>query len=212
MEGIEVKQSRVAAWSKTKARGLWLKGGYKIKRGMIIGVYGMMNEDIHEYKVNAHFEGMGIIRAVQNLIGPCEILTDYGDEYDWDEVKEVVYKSLKKELASREKWINNMKAGTMKEARKGNGLEKYMARIVDGELEQEELHSTTLAMGEEESIEWMLTSGAQIEWYFFGNYGGTRNEYRNKDLHRENQRTSGEKRYAQKWLEEETIVVTSLYY
>ena len=89
---IEVKQSRVAAWSKTKARGLWLKGGYKIKRGMIIGVYGgkitngvgpyvlqleyddgqkfrvdteggedgaivygMMNEDIHEYEVNAHF-------------------------------------------------------------------------------------------------------------------------------------------------------------
>ena len=112
MEGIEVKQSRVAAWSKTKARGLWLKRGYKIKRGMIIGVYGgkitkgvgpyvlqleyddgqkfrvdteggedgprvygMMNEDIHDYEVNAHFEGMGMIRAVQNLIGPCEIFT-----------------------------------------------------------------------------------------------------------------------------------------
>ena len=39
-EGIEVKQSRVAAWSKMKARGLWLKKGFKIKRGMIIGVYG----------------------------------------------------------------------------------------------------------------------------------------------------------------------------
>ena len=39
-EGIEVKMSRVAAWSKSKARGLWLRKGYKIKRGMIIGVYG----------------------------------------------------------------------------------------------------------------------------------------------------------------------------
>ena len=104
-----------------------------------------------------------------------------------------------------EEWIKMMKANTMKEARKGNGLEKYMARVIDGELEPEELHSTTLTMGEEESIEWMLTSGAQIEWYFFGNYNWVRNEYKNVDLHRENQRTSGEEKYAQKWLEVDTI-------
>ena len=39
----------------------------------------------------------------------------------------------------------------------------------------------------------------------FGNYGGVRNEHKNIDLHRENQRTSGEKKYLQKWLKEDTI-------
>ena len=183
-EGIEVKMSRVAAWSKTKARGLWLKKGYKIKRGMIIGVYGgritkgvgpyvlqlayedgqkfrvdteggedgarvygMINEDIHDGETNAYLEDFGIIRAIQNMIGPCEILTDYGDEYDWDEVKGIVYKALKEELAVKEDWVARMKANNIKEARKGNGLEKYMARIIDGDLEPEELHSTTVGEG-----------------------------------------------------------------
>ena len=44
-----------------------------------------------------------------------------------------------------------------------------------------------------------------MEWYFFGNYGGVKNEYKNREIQRVNKRTSGEKRWAQQWLEEDTI-------
>ena len=40
IEGLEVRESKVAAWSKMKVRGLFIKKGYKIKKGMVIGVYG----------------------------------------------------------------------------------------------------------------------------------------------------------------------------
>ena len=33
IEGLEVRESRVAAWSKMKVRGLFIKKGYKIKKG-----------------------------------------------------------------------------------------------------------------------------------------------------------------------------------
>ena len=60
---------------------------------------------------------MGLIRIVQNLIGPTEILTDYGSEYDWDELKWIGYKALKEEMGWMEGWVNELKATSMKEAR-----------------------------------------------------------------------------------------------
>ena len=241
LEGLEVRESRVAAWSKMKVRGLWLKKGYKVKRGMVIGVYGgkitigvglyvlqleyedgqkfrvdaeeaegktgifgMINEDIHNREINAHFEEMGLIRIVKNLIGPTEILTDYGPEYDWDELKWIGYKALKEEMGWMEEWVNELKARNMKEARKGCRLEKHMARIIDGEVEAEELHSTKQKEGRK-SLETFLTSGEEMEWYFFGNFGGERKKYENVDIGRVDKRVSGLKRYAQRWLEEDVI-------
>jgi GNAT superfamily N-acetyltransferase len=242
MEGLEVRERRVAAMSKMKVRGLYLKKGYKIKKGMVIGVYGgkltigigayvlqleyeeggqfrvdtegaedglrifgMMNEDIHGGEVNAHLEEMGLIRAVQNMVGPCEILTEYGDEYDWDEIKWIGYTALKEEMTEMEGWVSEMKARNMKEARKGNKLEKHMAKIVDGELEAEELHSTTPTLEEGNSLESMLTTGAKMEHFSFRKFGGERKVYENKDIGRNDKRLSGVKRYAKKWLGEETI-------
>ena len=239
LEGLEIRESRVAAWSKMKVRGLWLKKGYKIKRGMVIGVYGgkitigvglyvlqleyedgqkfrvdaeevegkagifgMINEDIHNREINAHFERMGLIRIVQNLIGPVEILTDYGPEYDWDELKWIGYKALKEEMVWMEEWVDKLKARNMKEARKGCRLEKHMARIVDGEIDAEELHSTRQKEGSK-SLEMFLTSGEEMEWYCFGNFGGEKKRYGNVNIGRLDKRVSGLKRYAQRWLEED---------
>ena len=241
IEGLEVRESKVAAWSKMKVRGLFIKKGYKIRKGMVIGVYGgkitigigpyvlqlayedgemfrvdtegaedgarlfgMINEDIHGGEVNAHFEEMGLIRMTENVIGPKEILTDYGDEYDWDEVKWIGYKALRDEMNEIEVGIKDMRAESMKEARKGNRLEKYMARVVDGIMDPEELHSTT-PMEEGLTLEMFLTSGPRMEWFCFGNYGGERKIYDNIDINRKGKRRSGTKRYAQKWLEESTI-------
>jgi hypothetical protein len=168
-------------------------------------IFGMMNEDIHGGEVNAHLEEMGLIRAVQNMVGPCEILTEYGDEYDWDEIKWIGYTALKEEMAQMEGWVSEMKARNMKEALKGNKLEKHMAKIVDGELEAEELHSTTPTLEEGNSLERMLTTGAKMEHFSFRKFGGERKVYENKDIGRNDKRLSGVKRYAQKWLGEETI-------
>jgi hypothetical protein len=241
IEGLEVKESRVAAWSKMKVSGLFLKKGYRKRKGMVIGIYGgkmtigigpyvlelmyedgekfrvdsegaedgfrlfgMMNEDIHEGKVNAHLEEMGLIKAVSNMIGPCEILTNYGEEYDWDEIKWIGYRALKEDMRGVEEWVSGLKAKNMKEARKGCRLERYMARIVDGEIDAEELHSTRQTDGMK-TLETFLTSGEEMEWYCFGNFGGEKKRYEWIDIGRMEKRVSGVKRYAQKWLEEEVI-------
>ena len=214
LAGLEIRESGVAAWCKRKVRGLYLKKGYKIKKGMVIGVYGgkltikvglyvlqleyedgekfrvdaegmeseggifgMINEDIHNKEINAHFEDMGLIRIVKNLIGPVEILTDYGDEYDWDELKWLGFETLKEDMASLEPWVKELKAMSMKEARKGSRLERYMARIIDGEIEDEGLHSTKQNEGGKKSLEMMLTSGEDMEWYCFGNFGGKKKRF-----------------------------------
>ena len=241
MEGLEVRESRVAAWSKMKVRGPFLKKGFKIREGVIIGIYGgkltvgigpyvlqleyedeenfrvdsegtddgfrifgMMNEDIHMGEVDAHLKEMGMIQAAQNMVGPCEILTEYGDEYDWDEIKWMSYISLKEEMAAKESWVGGMKAKNMKEARRGNRLEKYKTKVIDGGLENEGLHSTTQG-SEPSTLEMMLTSGASMEQFCFGVFGSGRKEYENINIGREGKRTSGEKRYAQQCLSEETI-------
>ena len=40
LEGLEVRESDSAAWCGNKIRGLFLKAGYKIREGVIIGIYG----------------------------------------------------------------------------------------------------------------------------------------------------------------------------
>ena len=87
-EGLEVRESRVAAWSKMKVRGLFLKKGYKIKRGMVIGVYGgkitigvglyvlqLKYEDGQSFRVDAEeAEGKaGIFRMINEDIHNREI-------------------------------------------------------------------------------------------------------------------------------------------
>ncbi len=49
-----------------------------------IGLYGKINEDIHGGEINVLFEDMGLIVACKDMEGPCEILTNYGKDYDWD--------------------------------------------------------------------------------------------------------------------------------
>ncbi len=119
MNGLEVRESGVAAWSKKKCRGLYLKKGYKIRKWAIIGIYGgrittepghyvlelvdkngkkirvdteggvgdreifgMINEDIHGEKKNIMLWEHGMIIATEELVGPIELITEYGDEYD----------------------------------------------------------------------------------------------------------------------------------
>ena len=65
-----------------------------------------------------------------------------------DEVKWIGYKALKEDMTEIEGWCSGLKAKNMKEARKGNRLERYMARIIYGVTKAEELHSTRQAEGE----------------------------------------------------------------
>ncbi len=50
-------------------------------------MFGMMNEDLHGERKNMMIWDHGMIVATEELIGPVELVTEYGDEYDLDEVK-----------------------------------------------------------------------------------------------------------------------------
>jgi len=69
-----------------------------------VTLYGKINEDIHEGISNANLEDMGLILVTKDLEGPCELLTEYGKEYDWDHVKWGSFCRLKEELIESEKW------------------------------------------------------------------------------------------------------------
>ena len=123
-----------------------------------IGIYGKINEDIHGGEINVIFEDMGLIISTKDMEGPCEILTEYGKDYDWDGVKWGSFTELRGRMIEMEGWCGQaLESKSMKEARKGNQLEKLMARIVDGKMDTTSLHSI-IGM-EREGIAAHLTSG-----------------------------------------------------
>ena len=82
-----------------------------------ISKFGKMNEDIHGGEVNAFLEDMGLILVIKDVVGPCELLTTYGNEYDWDGLKWGAFKGLKEELANEEGWDGELvKCGCLKRA------------------------------------------------------------------------------------------------
>ena len=58
----------------------------------------MMNEDIHGGDSNIMLWDNGFIVASKELVGPDELVTDYGDEYDWDEVKWLGMEELREKI------------------------------------------------------------------------------------------------------------------
>ena len=76
----------------------------KMKDGTI-SKFGMINEDIPGGEVNVFLEDMGLILVTKDLIGPCELLTTYGDEYDWDKLKWRAFAELRGEMIKMEGWI-----------------------------------------------------------------------------------------------------------
>ncbi len=120
-----------------------MKGGVfridaeKLEQG--IGIFGKINKNIHGGEVNVLLEDMGLIIICKDIEGPCEILTEYGKDYDWDGVKWGSFVEMKKTM---EGWCKQaITSKSMKEARKGNHLERIMTRIVDGRTELMSLHS-----------------------------------------------------------------------
>ncbi len=52
----------------------------------------------------------GLMIATEELVGPIDLLMEYGDQYDWDDVKWLGFEAIRKratEIEPREgEWIN----------------------------------------------------------------------------------------------------------
>ncbi len=163
-----------------------------------ITIYGKINEDIHEGNVNVNLEDMGLILVTKDLEGPCELLTDYGKDYDWDHVKWGSFIQLREELIKSEKWVKDqIRCKDLPTARKGNSLERLLGNIVDGTMDNRALCA---AVTEKESgVTGIITSGIIYEKYRFGRWGGKEETYEVVDIRREGKRTSGVLEFAKGW-------------
>ena len=82
-------------------------------------------------------------------------------------------------MIRKDGWVKEcVKAKSMAQARKGNGLERHMARIIDGKMPIDEYHSTIPEDCGEETLAAFITSGMEIERYIFGKFGRPHVEYR----------------------------------
>ncbi len=104
---------------------------------------------------------------------------------------------LKGEMTKKDGWIEGkVKCVNMKQARKGNELEKIMGKIVDGTMDSRHMHSTMSGNG---GIGSFITSGTTYDKYRFGKWGLTGKNYETVNLRREGKRTSGRLEFFREW-------------
>ena len=126
-------------------------------------------------------EGSGEIKERRFLEGPCELLTNYGREYDWNQKKWGSILKLKEELIKCENWIgDSIRCKDLPAARKGNTLERLLGIIVDGTMDNRALCS---AVTENEGVvTGILTPGINYEKYEFGGWGRKEKNYELVDI------------------------------
>jgi hypothetical protein len=143
---------------------------------------------------------MGIITTERFLVGPCEIMAEYGDQYDWDEVKWKGFEDMRDKMIRKEGCLAEcVKSTSMAKARRGNGFEKIMARTVDGKVTANEWHSTIPEECGEDSMAAYITSGVEMERFMFGKYGRPHKDYPIINVGRPDGRVGGNLEYARKW-------------
>ena len=70
LAGQEIRESGVATWCKRKVRGLYLKKGFKVRRGMVIGVYGgKLTIKVGLYVLQLEYEDGGKIQSRRKRTG-----------------------------------------------------------------------------------------------------------------------------------------------
>jgi hypothetical protein len=161
-------------------------------------IYGKINEDIHGEEVNTIFVDGGLIIVTKELVGPCELLTRYGPEYDWDHIKWGSFMALKREIEMNEGWdYRAITCSNMRGARTGNAVERLMGQIVDGRMDTRDLHSVVVE--DTRDIAGYLTSGMVYDKHRFGKWGAKEDDYEMVDIMRAGKRTSGLMEYTRGW-------------
>ena len=132
-----------------------------------------MNEDLHGGEFNCELGYNGIIMVLKDIEPGGELLTRYGDRYDWDHLKEDALTAMREEFNF---WIKgvDMDWDNMVEARKSKRhLVKWAVKLLDGKVLHEDMHAVVNGHdweGEMGAIAF-LTSGITYEKYGFKNWG-----------------------------------------
>ena len=138
--------------------------------------FGMMNEDIYDHKYNVKINGDGTLEVIATIYPGDELLTRYGDDYDWNWLKEEALAALVKEIRELYPWVGDL--GDKPSLDSIHSLARHPLHgaindIINGRCWSENMHSAT------PSLDWTgptglaiyLTAGTTYEKYRFGGFG-----------------------------------------
>ena len=139
-----------------------------------IAMFGRINEDIHGGVINVEIDVSGIIYTVEEIGKKTEVLTTYGDNYNWNHVIGVGLSRLKKDL---EQFFVDLEVdipSSMNGLRSTNPLHAWIKKLILGESLASEFHSTVEPqMGTDaDSLISYITSSVAHDKYAFRHCGG----------------------------------------
>ena len=139
-----------------------------------ISMFGRMNEDIHGGNINMEIDVSGIIYTTEKIGGKTELLTTYGESYNWDHVIEIGLRRLGTDLAQFFSGLVVDIPINMKGLKATNPLHNWIKKLVLGEALLDEFHSTVEPqMGMDlDSLISYITSSVAHNKYAFRSCGG----------------------------------------
>ena len=140
-----------------------------------ISMFGRINEDIHGGKINAEIDVSGIIYTTERIGGKTELLTTYGESYNWDHVIEIGLRRLGTDLAQFFCGLGVDIPNNLRGLKATNPLHIWIRKLVLGEALLDEFHSTVEPqMGMDlDSLISYITSSVAHNKYAFRSCGGS---------------------------------------
>ena len=139
-----------------------------------ISMFGRINEDIHGGNINMEIDVSGIIYTTEKIGGKTELLTTYGERYNWDHVIEIGLRRLGTDLAQFFSGLVVDIPIDLKGLKATNPLHNWIKKLVLGEALLDEFHSMVEPqMGIDlDSLISYITSSVAHNKYAFRSCGG----------------------------------------
>ena len=96
-------------------------------------MFGRINEDIHRGIINVEIDVSGIIYTTEKIGRRTEVLTTYGELYNWDHVIVIGLRRLKNDLEQFFKELFLDIPGDMRMLRQSNPLHVWIRKLITGE-------------------------------------------------------------------------------
>ena len=98
-----------------------------------ISMFGRINEDIHGGNINMEIDVSGIIYTTEKIGGKTELLTTYGERYNWDHVIEIGLRRLGTDLAQFFSGLGVDITNDLRGLKATNPLHNWIRKLVLGE-------------------------------------------------------------------------------
>ena len=161
--GMYVMDVSVAGGPKT-----WVDGDPSLGP---IATLGLINEDIHNEVINAEIDVAGIIYATEEIKDCREVLTTYGNQYDWRPVVQIGYDRLKQAISRFQNYSLAL-PDKLQGLVNSNPLHAWVKRMIWAHTEASEMHSTIqMGLEGEDEIISFLTAATTFNEYAFRRCG-----------------------------------------